>query len=66
MNYNELMKKLDEYGGAMVFLNGFREILSKYNLTPELIADILERGADHEHIQPRSNTRITSDDNGNC
>ena len=55
MNYNELMKKLDEYGGAMVFLNGFREILSKYNLTPKLIADILERGADHEHIQPRSN-----------
>lgn len=43
MNYNELMKKLDEYGGAMVFLNGFREILSKYNLTPKLIADILER-----------------------
>ncbi|MDZ5576453.1 hypothetical protein U1295_10685 [Enterococcus cecorum] len=43
-NYNELMKKLDEYGGAMVFLNGFREILSKYNLTPELIADILQRG----------------------
>lgn len=54
-NYNELMKKLDEYGGAMVFLNDFREILSKYNLTPELIANILERGVHYEHIQPRSN-----------
>ena len=42
-------------GGAMVFLNGFREILSKYNLTPELIANILERGVHYEHIQPRSN-----------
>lgn len=63
MNYNELMKKLDEYGGAMVFLNGFREILSKYNLTPELIADILERGAYYEHIQPRSNAGIANNDN---
>lgn len=50
-------------GGAMVFLNGFREILSKYNLTPELIADILERGADHEYIQPRSNAGIANNDN---
>ena len=50
-------------GGAMVFLNGFREILSKYNLTPELIANILERGADHEHIQPRSNAGIANNDN---
>lgn len=63
MNYNELMKKLDEYGGAMVFLNDFREILSKYNLTPELIANILERGADHEYIQPRSNAGIANNDN---
>lgn len=63
MNYNELMKKLDEYGGAMVFLNGFREILSKYNLTPELIANILERGVHYEHIQPRSNARTTNNDN---
>ena len=63
MNYNELMKKLDEYGGAMVFLNGFREILSKYNLTPELIANILERGVHYEHIQPRSNAGITNNDN---
>ena len=63
MNYNELMKKLDEYGGAMVFLNDFREFLPKYNLTPELIANILERGADHEYIQPRSNARTTNNDN---
>lgn len=50
-------------GGAMVFLNGFREILSKYNLTPELIANILERGAYYEHIQPRSNAGIANNDN---
>ena len=51
-------------GGAMVFLNGFREILSKYNLTPELIANILERGLeDNEHIQPRSNAGTTNNDN---
>ena len=61
--YNEIMTKLDDYGGAMVFLNGFREILSKYNLTPELIANILERGADHEYIQPRSNAGIANNDN---
>lgn len=63
MNYNELMKKLDEYGGAMAFLSNFKHTLAKYNLTPELIADILERGADHEYIQPRSNARTTNNDN---
>lgn len=55
MNYNELMKKLDEYGGAMVFLNRYRDILLSHRLTPELIANILERGVHYEHIQPRSN-----------
>lgn len=44
MNYNELMKKLDEYGGAMVFLNRYRDILLSHRLTPELIANILQRG----------------------
>ena len=63
MNYNELMKKLDEYGGAMVFLNRYRDILLSHRLTPELIADILERGADHEYIQPRSNAGTTNNDN---
>ena len=63
MNYNELMKKLDEYGGAMVFLNRYRDILLSHRLTPELIANILERGADHEYIQPRSNAGITNNDN---
>lgn len=63
MNYNELMKKLDEYGGAMVFLNRYRETLLSHRLTPELIANILERGADHEYIQPRSNARTTNNDN---
>ena len=63
MNYNELMKKLDEYGGAMAFLSNFKHTLAKYNLTPELIADILERGAYYEYIQPRSNARTTDNDN---
>ena len=35
MNYNELMKKLDEYGGAMVFLNRYRDILLSHRLTPD-------------------------------
>ena len=63
MNYSELMKKLDEYGGAMVFLNRYRDILLSHRLTPELIGDILERGADHEYIQPRSNAGTTNNDN---
>lgn len=63
MNYNELMKKLDEYGGAMVFLSKYRKILLSHRLTPELIADILERGAYYEHIQPRSNAGIANNDN---
>lgn len=63
MNYNELMKKLDEYGGPMVFLNRYRDILLSHRLTPELIANILERGADHEYIQPRSNAGTTNNDN---
>lgn len=63
MNYNELMKKLDEYGGVMVFLSNFKHTLAKYNLTPELIANILERGAYYEHIQPRSNAGTTNNDN---
>ena len=44
MNYNELMKKLDEYGGAMVFLSKYRKTLLSHRLTPELIIDILQRG----------------------
>ena len=63
INYNELMKKLDEYGGAMVFLNRYRDILLSHRLTPELIANILERGVHYEHIQPRSNAGITNNDN---
>ena len=63
MNYNELMKKLDEYGGAMVFLNRYRDILLSHRLTPELIANILERGVHYEHIQPRSNAGTTNNDN---
>ena len=63
MNYNELMKKLDEYGEAMVFLSKYRKTLLSHRLTPELIANILERGADHEHIQPRSNAGTTNNDN---
>ena len=63
MNYNELMKKLDEYGGAMVFLSKYRKTLPSHRLTPELIANILERGADHEYIQPRSNAGIANNDN---
>ena len=63
MNYNELMNKLDEYGGAMAFLSRYRKILLSHRLTPELIADILERGADHEYIQPRSNAGIANNDN---
>lgn len=63
MNYNELMKKLNEYGGAMVFLNRYRDILLSHRLTPELIANILERGVHHEHIQPRSNAGIANNDN---
>lgn len=63
MNYNELMKKLDEYGGAMVLLNRYRDILLSHRLTPELIANILERGVHYEHIQPRSNAGTTNNDN---
>ena len=63
MNYNELMKKLDEYGEAMVFLSKYRKTLLSHRLTPELIANILERGADHEYIQPRSNAGTTNNDN---
>ena len=63
MNYNELMNKLDEYGGAMAFLSRYRKTLLSHRLTPELIADILERGADHEYIQPRSNAGIANNDN---
>lgn len=48
MNYSELMKKLDEYGGAMVFLSKYRKTLLSHRLTPELIADILQRGAEHD------------------
>lgn len=50
-------------GGAMAFLSNFKHTLAKYNLTPELIADILERGAYYEHIQPRSNAGIANNDN---
>ncbi|GAB6386065.1 hypothetical protein DAT1711_22230 [Enterococcus cecorum] len=48
MNYNELMKKLDEYGGAMAFLSRYRNILLSHRLTPELIIDILQIGAEHD------------------
>ena len=58
MNYNELMKKLDEYGGAMVFLNRYRKILLSHRLTPELIANILERGVHYEHNSTADARRI--------
>ena len=47
----------------MVFLNRYRDILLSHRLTPELIANILERGVHYEHIQPRSNAGITNNDN---
>ena len=42
-------------GGAMVFLNRYRDILLSHRLTPELIIDILQRGAkENEPTSARS------------
>ena len=56
------MKKLGTWG-AMVYFIRYRKTMLYKCLTPEQIENIFERGADHEHIQPRSNAGTTNNDN---